>query len=134
MKNKILLLRISYWLGAIIDGFVAIQLLLPSFWASFDGLKAYTASTTLNFSLGIASALMFGWAFLLIWANGKPLERKGVLLLTVVPVILGLMLNNVSVVMSGLRPFQSALPELLLQAALIVLFVFSYVDSGHATQ
>jgi len=69
-----------------------------------------------------------------MWADRKPLERKGVLLLTVVPVILGLMLNNVSAVTSGLRPLQSVLPELALQAVLIVLFVFSCVNARHATQ
>ena len=136
MKNysRILLLRISFWLGAVIDGFVAVQLLLPNFWASFDGLKAYEPSTSLNFALGIASALMFGWTFLLIWADRKPLERKGVLLLTVVPVILGLALNNVSAVAFGLRPLQSTLPELGLQAGLVVLFMFSYLNVRLVTE
>ncbi len=136
MKNysRILLLRISFWLGAVIDGFVAVQLLLPNFWASFDGLKAYEPSASLNFALGIASALMFGWTFLLIWADRKPLERKGVLLLTVVPVILGLVLNNVLAVTSGLRPLQSTLPELGLQAGLVVLFVFSYLNVRRVTE
>ena len=50
----------SYWTGAIIDGLVATQFLLPSFWAQSDGLTTYTPNTTLNFSLGIASALIFG--------------------------------------------------------------------------
>jgi hypothetical protein len=71
---------------------------------------------------------MFGWTFLLIWADRKPLERKGVPLLTVAPVILGLALNNVSAVSSGLRPLQSTLPELGLQARLVVLFVFRYLN------
>ncbi len=134
MKNQLLLLRISYWLGAIIDGLVAVQLLLPKFWASFDGLTGYTASTTVDFGLGIASALMFGWTFLLIWADRKPLERKGVLLLTVVPVIVGLALNNVLAVTSGLRPLQSVVPELGLQTGLAVLFIFSYLNARHAAE
>jgi hypothetical protein len=103
------MLRLSYWIGAIIDGLVAIQLLIPSFWASFDGLTTYTPNTTLNFALGIASALMFGWTFLLIWADRKPLERKGILLLTTFPVIFGTALNNILAVNSGLRPLQSAI-------------------------
>ncbi|MGO8806098.1 MAG: hypothetical protein ACLQO7_05780 [Candidatus Bathyarchaeia archaeon] len=132
--NRILLLRISFWLGVVIDGFVAVQLLLPNFWASFDGLKPYAPSTTLNFGLGIASALMFGWTFLLIWADRKPLERKGVLLLTVVPVILGLAMNNVFAATSGLRSLQTVLPELALQTGLAALFTFSYINARQATK
>ena len=131
-QNKILLLRTSYWIGTIIDAVVAIQLLLPGFWASFDGLT-YTPNTTLNFALSIASALMFGWTFLLIWADRKPVERKGVLLLTTFPVILGLALNNISAVTTGLRQLQSALPELLFQTGLAGLFLFSYLNAKHTT-
>ena len=131
-QHQILLLRTSYWIGAIIDGLVAMQLLLPGFWASFDGLT-YTPSTTVNFALGIASALMFGWTFLLIWADRKPLERKGVLLLTVFPVIFGLVLNNILALTIGLRQLQSALPELLFQTGLAGLFLFSYLNAKHTT-
>jgi hypothetical protein len=127
--HQILLIRTSYWLGAIIDATVAIQLLLHSFWASFDQLTTYTPSTAFNFALGIASALMFGWTFLLIWADRKPVERKGVLLLTTFPVIFGLAVNNVLAMASGLRPFQSTLLELLLQTGIGCLFIFSYLNA-----
>jgi hypothetical protein len=135
MKNQtqIPLLRSSYWIGAIIDGFVAIQLLLPNFWASFDGLSQYTPNATLNFALDIASALMLGWTFLLIWADRKPVERKGVLLLTAFPVIFGLALNNISAIVSGLRSFQSTFPELILQMGLAFLFIFSYLNGRRTT-
>jgi hypothetical protein len=128
-QNQILLLRASFWIGAVIDGIVAVQLLIPSFWASFSGLTTYTANSTLNFGLVIASSLMFGWTLLLVWADRKPLERKGILLLTVFPVIFGLAINNVFALASGLRPLQSVLPELVLQSVLAVLFVFSYLNA-----
>ena len=128
-RNQVFMLRLSFWIGAAIDAFVAVQLLLPGFWASFDHLSTYTPNTTLNFALAIAGSLMFGWTALLIWADRKPLERKSVLLLTVFPVIFGLMLNNLLAVESGLRPFQSTLPELILQAGLAVLFIFSYLNA-----
>jgi hypothetical protein len=131
--HQLLLLRTSYWLGAIIDAIVAIQLLLPSFWASFDQLTTYTPSTAFNFALGIASSLMFGWTFLLIWADRKPVERKGVLLLTTFPVIFGLAANNIFAIISGLRPLQSTLPELLLQIGLACFFIFSYLNAKRTT-
>ena len=126
-QNTIRLLRTSYWTGAIIDAIVAIQLLLPNFWASFNNLTNYTQSTTINYALGIASALMFGWTALLIWADRKPLERKGVLLLTAFPVVIGLALNNIYAIIEGVRPLQDTIPELGLQCTLIVLFTASYL-------
>ncbi len=133
-QQKILLLRISFWAGAIIDAFVAIQLLLPDFWASFSGLTAFTPNATVNYALGIASALMFGWTALLIWADRKPLERKGVLMLTAFPVVFGLALNNVLGTASGLIAFQSILPSLVIQCILAALFAFSYFNARKITE
>lgn len=124
--RQILFLRVSFWVGVIIDGIVAIQLLLPEFWASFNGLASYKPNESLNFSLGIASALMWGWTALLIWADRKPLERKAILLLTTFPVIFGMVLNNVYAISSGLIAIKSILPTLLIQCVLAAFFTFSY--------
>jgi hypothetical protein len=127
-QHQISLLRISCWTGALIDAIVAVQMLIPNFWASFDGLTT-PPNTTTKFALGMASALMFGWTFLLIWADRKPMERKGVLLLTAFPVVFGLILNNISSAASGLRPLSSTFPELALQTTLAVMFIFSYLNA-----
>jgi hypothetical protein len=130
--RQILLLRLSYWVGAVIDGFVAVQLLLPDFWVNFNGLT--TAPTaTLNYALGVASALMWGWTALLIWADRKPLERKGILLLTTFPVVFGLAANNVYIAISGVVTVQSVLPSLAIQCILTALFLFSYVNARKET-
>jgi hypothetical protein len=125
-QQQIPLLRTTYWIGAILDALTATLFLLPNFWASFDQLTTYTASASLTFALGIASAMMFSWTFLPIWADRKPVERKGVLLLTILP-LSGLILNNISAVVSGLRPLQATLPEFTLQFTLVGLFTFSYL-------
>jgi hypothetical protein len=127
--RKILFLRVSFWVGAVIDGLVAIQLLLPEFWASFNGLTTFKPNESLNFSLGIASALMWGWTALLIWADRKPLERKAILLLTTFPVIFGMALNNAYAATVGLVTLQSILPTLALQCILAALFTFSYLNA-----
>ncbi len=128
-RQRILLLRVSFWLGAVIDGVVAIQLLLPDFWAYFNGLTGYIPNATLNFALVIASALMWAWTGLLVWADRKPLERKGILLLTVFPVIFGLAANNVYAAATELIPFQSVMPSLVIQCVLTALFLFSYFNA-----
>lgn len=126
LKNKIFWLRLSYWIGAIIDGFVSLQMLLPGFWASFNDITSHRASSELNYALGIGASLMFGWTILLLWADRKPVERKGILLITVIPVIIGLMLNNIVSITSELKTITSTLPVLIIQFTLVILFVFSY--------
>ncbi len=42
--------------------------------------------------MGMAGSLMTGWTFLLVWAVRKPVERRGVILLTAFPVVFGLSL------------------------------------------
>jgi uncharacterized membrane protein len=132
-QHKILLLRISFWIGAIIDALAAIQLLIPSLWASSYGLTIDTANGALNLALVTAAALMLGWTGLLIWADRKPMERKGILLLTVFPVVFGMAANNVYTAASGLTTIQSVLPLLAMQCILSTLFVFSYFNARNET-
>jgi hypothetical protein len=128
-QHKILLLRTSFWIGAIIDALAAVQLLIPSLWASSYGLIIDTANGVLNLALVTAAALMLGWTGLLIWADRKPMERKGILLLTAFPVVFGMAANNAYAAASGLTTIQSVLPFLAMQCVLSVLFVFSYFNA-----
>ena len=54
--------------------------------------------------MGMGASLMFGWTVLLLWADQKPLERKAVLLITLLPVVLGLALNEIIAVRAGFCP------------------------------
>ena len=127
-QHKIVMLRISFWVCAAIDLLAAIQLSLPQLWASMGGYTTNTVNTTLDFSLYTAAALMSGWTLLLIWADRK-LQRKSILLITVFPVVPGLALNNVWAIYSGLKPWASSVPELILQLSIIALFLFSYFNA-----
>lgn len=126
-RQRILLLRVSFWLGAIIDAIAAIQLMLPEVWINFYGLSTQP-SPILTYALATGATLMWGWTALLIWADRKPLERKGVLLLTVIPVV-GLSLNNVYAAALGLSSIQTIVPTLTLQCVLAGLFLFSYLNA-----
>jgi len=119
MKSEIRWLRISYITGAVADGLVGILLLLPD----------RMGETEFRYPMGIAASLMFGWTFLLVWANRKPVERKGILLLTIFPVITGLLIAGVAAVASGIFPFSKIIPSSLLEIGLIALFGYSYVKA-----
>jgi len=71
---------------------------------------------------------MLGWTILLLWANRRPVERRGVLLITSV-VILGLMASGLFAVSAGFMSFTGVAPILVFQVLLIALFTTSYVGS-----
>jgi hypothetical protein len=119
MKNKITWLRISYWVGAIADGVATLRMLFPKI--------AY--GVEYRYALGLGASLMLGWTFLLVWADRKPLERKGVLLLTVFPVITGILLAEIYAVTKGLITFKKMLPTGIFLVVLIALFIFSYFNA-----
>ena len=91
MDKRILLLRISYWVGAISDGLATLRMLFPNI----------ASGSEFRYASGLGAALMLGWTFLLIWADRKPMERKGVLLLTAFPVCTGLLLAEIYAVIGG---------------------------------
>ena len=126
VKNRILWLRICYWIGAIVDGFVAIAWLFPDFWASFNNFSQHQSGIELNFAMWQGAALMLGWTVLLLWADRKPVERKGVMLITLFPVLTGMILSNILSVTSGLRTFEATVPVLLLQFILAAVFITGY--------
>ena len=132
-KNKIMLLRFSYWLGAILDGLFALDMSYVTLIGSnsiltniFTRNEFLVGGLSYRYALGIAAAMMWGWTFLLIWADRKPVERKFILPLTVFPVVIGLLGNNVFAVLNGLVDFELMLLKLITQCCLIVLFTFSY--------
>lgn len=127
-KNKINLLRISFWTGAVVDGLVGISMLFPSFWNTFNRLNSLDSTYVLNYALWFGAPLMLGWTVLLLWADRKPLERKVILIITVFPVILGLMANNIFAMTSHLVNFENIAPKLAIQVILVVLFLFSYLN------
>jgi len=78
----------------------------------------------------IGVSLMLGWTALLIWADRKPIERRAVLLLTVCPVVIGLVAAGVYAVGAGLITAGNMAPTWILQAVLVATFTYAYVSSG----
>jgi hypothetical protein len=127
-QNAIFWLRISYWTGAIIDALVALAMLFPR----FTGLAfGYTASPSpaYRYAMGMGASLMLGWTVLLLWADQDPLARKGVLLITIFPVILGIAGATLFGVRVGFLPLKRAVSTWALQILLISLFSGSYLNA-----
>ena len=118
MRSKVAWLRASYWAGAVADFGIAILALVPG----------RMGETAYRYPMGLAAAVIFAWALLLIWADRRPLERRGVLPLTILA-ILGLLSAGFFAVASGIFPIARIVPTSILGAALIALMGFSYLNA-----
>lgn len=126
--SKIRWLRISYWVGAVVDGLAAVMMLFPELFLVFSGVDL-TPDAGLRVGMRWGAPLMIGWTVLLIWADRKPMERKGVLLITLFPVVAGFAIFWVAIIAVGLSSIGNAIPNLIIEAALAALFGLSYLNA-----
>lgn len=126
MNATILLLRISYLTGAVVDGFFAVALLAPRLWGMVLGLPQFAPDLQHRLDLALGASLMLSWSVLLLWADQKPLERKDVLLLTVFPALTCLAMTGIAAVGTGANSLQNMIHVFVLQGALASLFLVSY--------
>jgi ABC-type phosphate/phosphonate transport system permease subunit len=129
MKNKIILLRISYWVGAVVDGVMVIPMLFPSVGGALLGIDNFSPGHEYQYAMMVGASLMLGWTVLLIWADQKPLERKGIILITVIPVVIGLVLAEIFAVSFGMVRIENMIPTWILQTILLILFSYSYFST-----
>lgn len=121
-------LRWIYGIGIVVDLVAAVALALPS--ASRVRRLAFPGVDRSNtaFAAGARTAapLMLGWTALLVWAQRRPTERSGVLLLTAFPVVAGLMVTEFADCRAGYASLARTTPTLLLQATLLAAFGSAY--------
>ena len=115
-------LRTSYWVGAVADAVATVAILIPS----------RMGESEFRYPMGLAAALMFAWTVLLIWADRRPAERRGVLLLTVFPLITGLMVSCVLAGSSGQLPMEQVVARVLVLGILAILLLYSYARANRA--
>lgn len=92
MKNVITFLRLAFWVGIIADAFMAVKLLLLPY------------NTNLDFrpEMETVASLMIGWTILLFWADRKPIERRIILLITIIMMTIGQIINLAAIFLNKL--------------------------------
>ena len=113
MTRPVLLLRISYWIAAIADFVIAILVWIPE----------RMGVTEIVYPMGLASAVAFSWGVLLLVADRKPLERRWILIPTMLVVAL-ITFARITFSLDGTIEFSIAL--LLFAIALIIFMAHSY--------
>lgn len=119
MHRKIRWLKASYLAGAVADVAIGVLTLIPSRMGQME----------ITYPMGLAATVMFGWAALLVWGYWKPVERKGLLVITIFPVITGLMATGLYAVAAGIFPVGRIVPTSILGIGLIALMGYSYLGA-----
>ena len=118
MKNNIIWLRVSYWIGAIADFILAILVLNPK----LMGVDVYCHP------MGMMSAAAFSWGCMLIWADRKPLERKWILLPTILIVTM-LLIAGIYSICVGAVTVERYFVNFIILPILIIFWSFSYYNT-----
>ena len=129
MNKKILFLRISYWVGIIVDAWEAVKLTLLRYSALPDTLEIKGPVLGGLFGVGQGMALMWGWTLLLFWADRKPMERKGILLLTIVPAMVLIFTSTLDIALRY-STLAGEARYIFGEIVLMALFTFSYIYAG----
>ncbi len=127
-------LRCSYRIGALVDALAALGMAAPRLYGPTLRFEAPFDRTRPEFSYAIRAGapLMAGWTVLLLWADRRPLQRRGVLPITVAPVIAGLIANDTHAVRAGQLSGRSLAPVRAVQLALVGLFAYSAATARSA--
>jgi hypothetical protein len=124
MKSTILWLRISYWAGALLDLLAGLTMLFPALFVLNNQLSSFYPAADYRYAMGMGAPLMLAWSVLLLWADRKPLERKGVLPITLL-VVFGEVANEIVAAVTGYISVTALVPTWIVQTLLTALFVFS---------
>ncbi len=127
--NTIRWLRLSYWIGAVVDFAAGWMMLIPSLFAFMNQPTTFQSADEYRYAMGMGAPLMFGWTVLLLWADRKPLERQAILPITLL-VVLGEILTQIWGISVGFVPLGAIAPTFVMQAILISLFCFAYFRAG----
>jgi hypothetical protein len=126
-RDNVVLLRTAFLIGAVADGVIAIEWFMislglvdlpvhPSFFVG--------SGQDFRFVLSISGLFMMGWAFLLYWGSLRPIERRGVLLLTAVMLFIAILSDGI--VFGHLFSIKQIVLGTSVKLSLVVLFSGSY--------
>jgi hypothetical protein len=126
MDTATILLRISFLVGAITDGLAFITMTFPKIGSALFGGDSTKLGAEYRYAMGIGSSLMAGWTGLLVWGAINPIERRDILILTLVPVITGIIVATVIAVRNRVILMSRAIPLWIHLGFVSILFMVSY--------
>ncbi len=72
-SKRILLLRIGYWIGIVLDALAFVQMAFPEIGKAMLNVNMETGPEYV-FAINLGAGLMLAWTLLLVWADRKPVS------------------------------------------------------------
>jgi hypothetical protein len=116
MRKQIIQLRISYWTAAIADFVIAVIVLFPM----------EMGLSEIEYPMGLMSAVAFSWGIMLLIADRKPLERRWILIPTILVVAL---LTFVRILFEINEKIETNFAISLFGITLLVFMIYSYYSA-----
>ena len=129
MDTATTMLRISFLVGAVTDGLAIIPMVFPRIGSALFGTDSSKLGAEYRYAMGIGASLMAGWTTLLVWGAMNPIERRDILILTLVPVVAGIIAATVIAVRNRLVLLSRVIPLWIHLGFMSILFIVSYVLS-----
>ena len=118
MHKNTIYLRVAYWTAAVADFIIAALVLIPG----RMGVSEYL------YPMGLMSAVAFSWGVMLVFADRRPLERRWVLIPTMLVVaLLGVVQLHAG--MSGLLPEGRIVASVTATIAVLATLVLGYLKT-----
>jgi hypothetical protein len=111
-----------------LDFLAAMVMLFPALFVLVNQPIDFQPDVAYRYAMGMGAPLMISWTLLLIWADQRPVERKGILPITLL-VVIGEVVVQIWGILNGFLPFSALRLTFGMQVVLIALFLFSYFNA-----
>lgn len=132
MERAVRWLRVSYWVGAIVDALAFVEMLFPGALQALLGETGRGFSVEYRVAQAFGAPLMIGWTVLLLWADRRPMERRGVLIITVFPVLAGLLVRGLVGAAAGVFVGPTAIAAIAVPILVTALLTYSLLVARRA--
>jgi predicted neutral ceramidase superfamily lipid hydrolase len=129
IETATLLVQIAFLVGAVTDGLAIIPMLSRRVGVALFGGDSSRNNTEYRYAMGIAASLMAGWTLLLLWGAASPIERRDILLLTVFPVVTGIVFATVIAARRRIVLLSRVIPLWIHLGVVSLLYAIAYVLS-----
>ncbi len=132
-NDRVGVLKTAFLIGAVADGLIAIEWFAISLgWVDLPIHPSFYHGSGQDFRyvVSIGGMFMMGWAFLLWWGSRRPIERRGILLLTAGMLFVAVLSDGI--VFGDLFTAKQIALGTSVKLLLVVLFVGSYRHSRRA--
>lgn len=126
------MLHAAYWLGILLDALAFFQMAFPELGKRMLGAQIETGPEYV-FAINLGAGLMLAWTLLLVWADRKPVERRMVLLLTMIVPAWNLP-TLVYGVRMGLLPLTGILPQMVVLSVVFVYYGECFVAAARSAR